>query len=254
MMEEVNTPNVSSEDDSESAQYGILDIGGHRIPTYGVIQESDVILSPPDSESSPYESGDKSVGMFFPRVVLRYHPLEKYLPEVVDKKVKCSYAFSEYEFRGKLYHAVEYRFDYAANGAIGCGWCFFPKSECLGYHEPDRERLILLLSEDKKEVEWVCYHRHSEECEWRKWEDTIHSSSGILIVYVARGAHGFYPDEGIWSRIGCCANDLCSSEGMSYEAFPLETHTDPITPSPHNITLWERLCVCFYLKRIRVGP
>lgn len=253
MMEEVEEiQKIDSDDDNSSLHYGILDIGGHRIPVYGAVNpeennnssQENLILEPPHNKE----------GIYLPKVVLRFHPLEPYYPEIVENKIKCSYALFEYEFRGKTYPAIEYRFDYSANGAIGCGWCCFPKSKCLGYHDVDRERLIMLLSDDKKEIEWVCYHRHSEECEWRKYEDTIHSSSGILIVYVARGAHGFYPDEGIWARIGCCANDMCSAEGMSYEAYPLEQHLDPISPSPHNITLWERLCVCFYLKRIRHGP
>lgn len=244
MMEEIDNPGANDgadgfgnggENDDESVdtnsvpEYGIIELGVHRQ------QEC----------FGPHR---------LPKVTIRFHPAEPYLPEIVDNKIKCSYAFSEYEFRGKKYPLLEYRFDYTANGAIGFGWCCFPKLGCLGYHDKDRERLIMLLSDDMKEVEWVCFHRHSEECEWRRWEDTIHSSHGMLIVYAARAAHGFYPDEGVWTRIGCCANDLCSSEGLSYEVGPTEVHDDPISPSPHDITFWERLCVCFYLGRIRVGP
>ncbi len=192
-----------------------------------------------------------------PRIMLRYHPDDPYLPPAISGKVDCTYNVGPFLLHGVSYTKVEYAFNYVANGAIGFGYCCFPKSECLGYHDGDRERLMFLLSPDLQSVEWVWFNAHSPgQGVWRSWNETRKTSEGNMIAYVARASHAFYPEDGVWPRgvwprAGCFANDLCSDGGPAYEAVPSGTHTDTVNPKQASITWWERLCICCYASHLR---
>lgn len=207
-------------------------------PQYGAIGEDNVR----DITLSPY----------LPSMIMRFHPDEPYLPALVDGKMTCTYNVGTFSFHGKEYTKIEYAFNYEANGAIGCGYQCFPKSECLGYHYGDRERMMFLLGDDQQSVEWVWFNCHSPgQGLWRRWSDCERVNSGnTLMVYSARASHANYPDGQTWIRAACFANDLCD-DGPAFEVVVSGTHTDTVLPKQASITWWQRFWLCCYASYLR---
>lgn len=213
-----------------------------------------------DEESTPIFTNSNNilnveVPLQVPEMILKFHPGEVYFPKLTDGRVECTYCLDKFTYRGVEYTRVEYKFDtYEANGAIGFCWWFFPKSECLGYHLHDDERLSILLDSNGK-IEWVSFQSHSRgQYIWKRFEDCDRTPNNTLIVYVARAGHGFYPEDGMWVRAGCCANDLCSDDGVSYPISIIGKHDSPRTPPQASVTLWERFWLCCYADTLRHRP
>ena len=81
-------------------------------------------------------------------IELRFHPEEVYYLstydfKLIDKLEDGVIYFNDepYEYEGKEYKSRSYLLNYIYNGAIGCGYSFFPHSKGLGFHNVDRERL-----------------------------------------------------------------------------------------------------------------
>lgn len=52
-----------------------------------------------------------------------------------------------------------------------------------------------------------------QERKWVPWEKCEKNENNCLKIYVARASHANYPKSGVWFRIFCFANDLCSNLG-----------------------------------------
>ncbi len=174
--------------------------------------------------------------MILPDVVIQFHHLETSFPiDMTENSVPCTYSVNEYTVGGETYQMIEYSFIYEDNPAIGCGWQFCPKCECLGYHLGDRERLIFLMQNDV--IKAVCFkaHGHGQEM-WKRWEDCAKTNEGILIAYVARGSHAFYPRPTRYWRVFGFANDLNDNGGPRRSIVRTGIHNDNYVPKNHSIT------------------
>lgn len=180
-------------------------------------------------------------------VILKFHQWEEDFPIAPPKKY-----IGIYEYQGVSYLTVELEFEYEENGAIGLGWCCFPKSRCLGYHERDRESIFILYDNNyiprhvyfkahgRGQGMWVPYH----ECE---------TENGKLVVYVARASHAFYPYAKIYWRAFIFASDLTSNTGRSIEYKIPEMSSGPIgfNIPKSSVTTCQRCCLCFCLGEVR---
>lgn len=180
-------------------------------------------------------------------VILKFHQLETDFPIALPKKY-----ISNYEYQGASYLMLELEFEYEENGAIGFGWCCFPKSSCLGYHEGDIESIFILYDHNSNprhiyfkahgrgQGMWVPYH----ECE---------TENGKLVAYVARASHAFYPYAKIWWRIFFLASDLTSNTGAKREYSIPEISSGPITKyvPKGSVTQCQRCCLCCCLNSVR---
>lgn len=191
----------------------------------------------------------------YPSVLLRFHPNEQYYPDIKHNQVSCTSYEGKFTYYGVSYNYLEYAFNYEANGAIGCFYCCFPKSKCLGYHEGDRERLIFLLDDTKSNILYVYFNAHSPGMGmWLPWDECEKTSSGHLIAYVAKSSHAFYPHAETYLRVFGFANDLCSTDGVAFYTHLVGTHTDFIIPKQHSITPCERFWLAFTKDKLRNGP
>jgi hypothetical protein len=146
-------------------------------------------------------------------IELRLHPNEIYCLTSYDFKENKNIVYcnlTSYEYNNKKYQSINYIINYRINGSIGCGYCFFPKSKLLGYHEVDRERLKILYENDIPK--FVYFSAHGSEGKWYTWEE-CEKNNGRLVVYSARASHANYPYKGMWWRIFGLANDKCSDKG-----------------------------------------
>lgn len=181
-----------------------------------------------------------------PRVTLRFHPRESHFPVESDRDQKVVHC-SRCEIPGFMlgdhrYTFVEYKFTYTANGAIGCGYCCLPRAECLGYHEGDVEKLIMLMDETNR-ISKVYFKAHGRgQGIWRDASQCEFDDHGNLVAYVARESHAFYPSPGIKWRAYGFANDLCSRRGPEYTAVPRDEHDDYYDPPRMSITKFRMLC------------
>jgi hypothetical protein len=192
---------------------------------------------------------------YYPDIVLCFHPSETYYPnglEVMETSGHCEVAesFLTYNFIEYIY--LEYEFVYEANSAIGCGYCCFPTSECLGYHEGDREHVIMLLDKGTFQVKHVFFKAHGKgQGVWLPWEECEKTYDGKLKVYVARGSHACYPHPQTYIRIFGLANDLCSDRGRYVTFRPNGSYESDYHPQITSITFCERFFLPFLLTSIR---
>ncbi len=154
------------------------------------------------------------------------HEDEKYMPTPrkndiasLTKSVACPcyvQKYQDFQYKGKMYHAVSYGLHFDVNGAIGIGYSIFPKSKFLGYHLEDNEKVIILLDITSGLPQFVYFSAHSRgQGQWKAWNDCDISQSNILNVHVARASHAMYAEPGIKWRIFGFANDKCSRVGKS---------------------------------------
>lgn len=177
-------------------------------------------------------------------IELRFHKNEKYFLNIR----KSCYSTSLYIYHGVEYKSVNYKLYYDTNGAIGCGYCCFPKSERLGFHPNDIERLKILLDKETNEPKFVFFSRHSIEDKWIPWEKCKKTDDNYLIIYVARGSHANYEKSGIWIRIFGLANDMCSNKGKKIRPILEEDKNyihKPKEKTSHNFRI--RFCLPCYL-------
>ncbi len=97
---------------------------------------------------------------------------------------------------------VDFYFLFGFNGGYWCG---------IGAHQADWEHVTLLVHRRTLATEKVYFSSHrmrdgywksARDCEWR-WLN----GRKRLVIYCARGAHGFYHRPATWIRFGCFAND-----------------------------------------------
>lgn len=161
---------------------------------------------------------------------LYFHPKEKYFPtnkNFEDQVIPIVY-YSEqpelYKYKNEKYKAILYEIYYKTNGAIGLGKSLFPKSEFLGYHPIDLERIIILYDVLSDLPAFVYFSAHRDEGKWLPYHECEINSHGDLKVYIAKYSHANYPSSGVWARIYGLANDLCSSSGMRIVPDFIEDH------------------------------
>jgi hypothetical protein len=208
------------------------------------------------SQNSSQNSTQKSTQTFtFPKVVLKFHPDEYIFPKNNGSIINCTSCVGTLIYKNITYNSIEYIFDYEESGATGCFYCCCPSSECLGYHLGDRERIILLMSDDYKEIIWVYFNAHDMgEGMWVAWDDCLKTSDNKLIAYIARGGHAFYPYPRTYIRFLGFANDMCAEHGDTFEINVVGTHTDRAIPRQHSITPCERFFIPFLEKKLANGP
>jgi hypothetical protein len=146
-------------------------------------------------------------------IEIHFHPNEIYCLTSQDFKQNKNVVYinySPYKYQNKKYDSINYLFNYRVNGAIGCGYRFFPLSKTLGFHYVDRERVKILF--EKNKPKFVYFSAHGSEGKWYKWEE-CEKNGNNLVIYVARASHANYPYKGIWWRIFGLANDKCSAKG-----------------------------------------
>jgi len=183
-------------------------------------------------------------------IILKFHPWETCFPENNSDSVNCTYNLGQMTRNGTTYSSIEYLFFYEENPAIGCLFCCFPKSKCLGYHKIDKERLIILMTNDK--IDYVYFNAHGRgQGMWLPWNECNKTRNGELIVYVARGSHAFYPEGRIYWRALRFANDLCSNEGESMRINTTTPHDNAIIPNQTSLSNNERFFLPFVLDEIR---
>ena len=153
------------------------------------------------------------------KLQLRFHKKEIYFPSTPDfkliNKLEDSIVYynkEDYEYKGETYKSISYLINYIYNSAIGCGNCFYPQKESLGFHNIDRERVKVLFDNDNK-PRFVYFSAHGIEDKWYPYEECEKTENNELIIYVALGSHANYPYSGTWFRIFGFANDKCSSKG-----------------------------------------
>jgi len=187
------------------------------------------------------------------KLLLRFHPNEIYFPTdnfYSNVSNTVYYNYEDYEYFGKVYNSITYEIYYKYNGAIGCGYSLFPKSEKLGFHHLDAERIKILLDENEKPL-FVYFSAHSDEGKWYKWEECEIINDNILTVYIARASHANYHKSGTWLRIFGLANDKCSKKGPII--IPELKRDSYLSYKPENKekchSLWKRLLLPFFLKK-----
>ena len=204
-------------------------------------------------------------------IELRFHPCERFYPKRIDNltifpnAVPCYVSNGTYTWDNVTYDAVCYQFYYEANAAEGCGWCFCPQSKALGYHPFDVER-ILVLHNKNGIPSMVYFSAHSKgQGMWVPWAECEKTKDGALVVYVARGGHGTYPEGRTYWRIYGFANDVCSKRGRhlrvtNYIPSPGTKLADGIEVlsgipqvSAKSITPWQRFWLPQYYKQVRFG-
>lgn len=184
-------------------------------------------------------------------IILKFHEWENFFPNITEDGVECSKCQAGFNYMGNQYLFTEYSFEYQANSAIGCCWCCCPTSECLGYHEGDVEKIIL-LDDDTGKTHYVYFKAHGRgEGMWMDYDDCEKNDNNDLIVYVARGSHAFYPHPEVYWRIFGFANDLCSNRGQEYKINPIKEHNIPFNPPQISVQPWERVLIPLTLNRIR---
>jgi hypothetical protein len=183
-------------------------------------------------------------------IILRFHPLEPYYPNISDYRVECTMCTHPITKNGENYTATEYAFTYEANAAIACCWSAFPTSTCLGYHLGDLEKIIILDDQFGNHC-FVFFKAHGTgEGMWLPYYECEINENQEIIFYVARGSHGFYPHAGVYWRILGIANDLCSDEGEQYRIKVVGQHTEYYSPTVDSITPWQRFLIPFSLPII----
>jgi hypothetical protein len=150
---------------------------------------------------------------------LRFHPNEIYFPctpdfKLIDKLENSIVYYKEedYTYEGISYKSISYLINYIYNSAIGCGYCFCPQKESLGFHNIDRERVKVLFDKESNEPKYVYFSAHSIEDKWYPYEQ-CEKNNNNLVIYVSLGSHANYPSSGTWFRIFGFANDKCSKKG-----------------------------------------
>lgn len=196
-------------------------------------------------------------------VLLKFHPYEKCVLSLISKEeIQNAYITHSKCLKDNiLYDIITISFYYKENLAIGCGWCLFPKSAKLGYHQNDIEYITLYMLEN--EVIFVYFSAHSsKQGIYVSWKDCEKTNNNELIVYVALNSHANYPKAKTYLRIFGFANDYCSKYGKSkllpfdkmllsynyssYNGITLYKGSRP-TPSNKSITSWERFFLPFYI-------
>jgi len=210
-----------------------------------------------------------------PQVVLHYYVSEPTYPDGMlghnhhtesdERWMLTPKIFSRtYNRDDKPYTMYDCRISYRDNPAIGCGWCCFPKSPILGYHEGDEENLILLADDGNSgdsgdsgdsDVRWVFFKAHARgQGLWKRWDECHVDGKGRLHVYVARGSHALYPYPDTWFRVFGLANDLCDDRGRSVL---MDLSTSRVTgrtayfPPHHSVTLAERFFLAFTSNKLK---
>lgn len=187
---------------------------------------------------------------------LIFHPSETCFPVYCFRTKADSVWFP---MDATSYAAETYQFVYEENPATGlCG--LFPKSECLGYHYKDIERITYYYSASNKLIR-VLISAHSNECHVLTIPDDADPDEPIT-VYVAKGSHAFYENSGIQWRIMGFANDLCDNGKVQIftEADVQELSepttvkfgftVDPTSQSTEKVlSKWERFWLPFYQKK-----
>jgi hypothetical protein len=196
-------------------------------------------------------------------IKLIFHPKETCFP------IKCFRTKADmiwFPMDATSYSAETYQFVYKENPAIGlCG--VFPKSECLGYHFADIERITYFYSTNTGKLVRVMLSAHSNEYHLltilESQDDS--NSDDPLTFYVAKGSHAFYMEKGIHWRIMGFLNDICSngksqifneddvsdlSEPTTLQV-PYDLTIDPTSQSPSHPVLskWQRFWLPFYSKK-----
>jgi hypothetical protein len=160
------------------------------------------------------------------------------------------------QFRGKTYTAFTYRIHYIYHAAIGCGGSCLPNSATLGFHNVDREHVVILRDEETNTYAWVFFSAHNMEGKWRTakscaWSNM--SSGAHLHVYVALGSHANYPTPTTWWRIFGLANDRCSKRGdILVPRIVFDPCTKDFHPKEHRKdSFWFRFLLPVYMHRAK---
>lgn len=181
-------------------------------------------------------------------IILRFHDWEDAFPTKY-------YVFRDtYNYEDVNYNMIEVSFDYTHNTAIGCFWCCFPRSECLGYHLGDNESVFILTDFNNNEPKFVYFKAHGRgQGMWLPYNQCI-KEDGNLVVYVARGSHAFYPYSNIWWRAFIFASDYTNDLGESLTYKIKDKNDGNITKFVPNksITYCERCCLCCCMDSIRM--
>lgn len=193
------------------------------------------------------------ISVYKPNIVVVFHPNEEYFPNEMDPNTRdwvCDFAAKLFSYKSehdpndveKQYIYLEYRFEYEANSAIGCGYCCFPQSEYLGYHKYDVQHVILLLDTETQDICHVFFKAHGlGQGTWLPWSLCEKTFDDLLIVHIARGSHAIYPHSGIYWRSMGFSNDLCSNVGRQVEIMANgEQYESEYIPQKTSITFCER--------------
>ena len=186
-----------------------------------------------------------------PTIRLYFHPSETVFPNNNGTTVNCTTHMGTLTYNGTVYDSIEYAFNYEENIGQGCFFCC-PTSTACGYHEGDRERIMILKQNNN--IEYVYFNAHSPgQGVWVRWQDCNKDTDGNLIAYVARGSHAFYPNPETYLRIFGFANDQCSNNGLSLTTNVTGSHNDYIVPKQHSITPTQRFFLPFVVNCLRNG-
>ena len=87
----------------------------------------------------------------------------------------------------------------------------------IGAHDADIERVTLEVDPDTLKVERIFFGAHGQgNGRWIDWDKAEkYENTNRPIVYVARGSHACYPEEGYYIRFAGAANDRCN-KGYSW--------------------------------------
>lgn len=156
--------------------------------------------------------------MYIPKIELNFHPNEKYFPstnkfQTILNNHPIYYNINYYTYKNIEYISIVYRINYNTNGAIGFGYSLFPYNKFLGFHNYDREHIMILLDKNTHEPEFVYFSAHNNEGRWLPWSKCKKTKNNILKVYIARASHAHYPCSGTWFRVLGLANDHTSEYG-----------------------------------------
>ncbi len=200
----------------------------------------------------------------FPKIMIQFHHAETTFPNridcpselnVCDMRVTCTLHVGHIVHDHLPYDKYEYAFQYSENGAIGCLSCCCPRASCLGYHEHDREKLILLTSPNTHQIQHVYFKAHGRgQGLWLPWSECEKTPDGHLIAYVAKGSHAFYPRPERYWRVFGFANDICSNRGQRHLIQVIANHDDETIPPETSITKCERIFIAFIQNRIQTRP
>ena len=191
------------------------------------------------------------------KLQLRFHKKEIYFPSTPDFKLINEledsiiyYNEEDYKYTNKTYKSISYFIKYIYNSAIGCGGCFCPQSEMLGFHNKDGEKVKVLFDKETNEPKFVYFSAHNIEGKWYSYEECEKTENNELIIYVALGSHANYPKSGIWFRIFGLANDKCSSKGKRVVPKLEKMETYHLNPKPTRKNTWRlRFFLPYYLKK-----